>query len=120
MNNKFVKTMIAMIAAGGILAFLGKLVNLWNFGFKAGSLVGLLAVVPASVWVWKKGINYINSAIYFAGIGYIMFRNLFGEITLRFVILCVLLALMAIAVGAAGEIFKKDETKILKGQENNG
>lgn len=109
MKLKKCAAVMAVIMAVLGLTMIGYAVGLWDFGFEISSLVGLAAVIPAVVWIFFKGINYVNSSIYFAGIGYIMFKNLFDGFSGRFVVLCLLLVLLAIALPAAASAFKNDE-----------
>lgn len=126
MNKKYITAIVAMVATAVVLVLLGVAVNLWDLGFNVGSLVGLIAVVPAVIWVLLKGVNYINSAIYFAGIGYIMFKNIFGELSGRFVVICILLAVLAVVFASTAMLFSKNKEAEAdceeneKGQELNG
>lgn len=116
--DKKTKIVFSVIAVAVLLTVvIGNAVNLWNIGFNAGSLVGFIAIVPAVIWVLLKGVNYINSAVYFAGIGYIMYKNVFGELSARFIILCVFLALMALAFAATFSLFAVKDENVQKGKD---
>lgn len=108
MNKKYLMSLGIMLVCAFLLAFVGYFIRLWDIGFNVGSLVGLLACIPACVWAYFKGIGYVNSAVYFAGIGFIMYKNIFNEINARFVILCVFLCAFAVILPATVTLFKKD------------
>lgn len=107
MKKKWIISVVLILMLLIIIAVLGHTLNIWDFGFKLASFIGLLAIIPASIWIYKKGINYINSGIYFAGIAFIMYKNLFDKFDFRFFILCVLLLLMAIILPITAKLFKK-------------
>ena len=120
MKKKSLICLVAVIAVIFAVVFAGKALGLWEFGFSPYSLVGLLAVVPAVIWVLLRGVNFVNSALYFAGIGYIMFRNVFRQISLRFIVFCVLMVLLALSFGAAAQTFKDKDSEAQEGAEING
>lgn len=115
MNKKYLLSFVVMLLCGVFVAFAGSVINLWDISFNFKSLVGLVAVIPACVWICFKGVNYVNSAVYFAGIGFIMYKNIFNEINARFVIVCVLLCAFAIIFSATAKLFKEEKEK---GTEN--
>lgn len=108
MKNKYLICTAAAVVIAVIIAAIGHGIGIWDFGFDPLTLIGLLAVVPSVVWIYKKGLNYINSGIYFAGIGYIMYKNLFDGFSGRFVVLCVLLVLLALVLPATASAFRKE------------
>ncbi len=118
MNKKYVVRLVGLVVVGLIIVITGSLFNLWNIGFKASSLIGFIAVVPACLTVFSKGLNYVNSAVYFAGIGFIMYKNVFAHFSVRFFIFCVLLCAFAIILPATAKLFDNEEKE--KGTESNG
>lgn len=121
-NNNNSTILLIALGVAFMIALCGNAMNLWTFGFNSSAAVGLIAVIPASIWVYFKGLNYVNSAVYFAGIAFIMYKNLFGEITGRFVILCILLCVFAVLLPATASLFKKENTaeksqNVKKGKE---
>lgn len=118
MDKKFLVSAGAMVGTALLVVILGAVFNLWDIGFKAGSIIGLIIVLPAIIWVLSEGVNYFNSALYFGGIAYIMYRNIFGEFSVRFLILFIFLAVMAVAFGYFASLFEID-TESLKEKKNS-
>lgn len=109
MDRKTIICTVVIGAAAVLAAAVGCAVGLWDIGFEPESLIGFAAIIPAVIWIFAKGLNYVNSGIYFAGIGYIMYKNLFDGFSARFAVLCVLLALLAAAVPATASAFRKEQ-----------
>lgn len=117
MNKKFLLSVLAMIGSAVLIVLLGAAFNVWDLGFKINSLIGIVVILPAIIWVFTKGVNYINSAMYFGGIAYIFFVNIFKEITLRFIIVSILLFALAVAFGYFASLLEID-TESLKKNSN--
>lgn len=118
MDKKYLTSLGVMLVCAFLVVLLGNIINLWDVGFNIASLIGFLACVPACIWAYFKGVNFVNSAVYFAGIGFIMYKNIFNEINARFVIICVLLCALAVIFPSTVSLFKKDENTIQEQSEN--
>lgn len=73
--KKFYISLAAVIAAAFAVIFIGSALELWSVSAQAEGLLGLLAIVPAAVWIFFKGVNLVNVGIYLAGIDYILVKK---------------------------------------------
>lgn len=73
--EKFLWSIAAILFAGIIILVCGSDWGLWEISSKAEGLVGLIAIVPAVVWIFFKGLNIINCGIYLGGIDYILIKK---------------------------------------------
>ena len=96
MNYKKTVYMLIFLIIVLAVMLVGRLAGLWQFGINPWSLIGLAAVVPALVWIFTKGINFVNSPVYFAGLAFIIYKNFFNSFAWGFVIVCGVLALAAL------------------------
>ncbi|NLZ46543.1 MAG: hypothetical protein GX896_07620 [Clostridiales bacterium] len=100
------KVISGIIAVGVyMLASFGQKNGFWEFWFKPLSLIGFIAIVPAVFWIFKKGLNFVNSGLYFTGLGFVMYINLFTGLCFRFIILCILLVLTSIVLPITMRLF---------------
>lgn len=118
MDKKFLLSVGAMLGTAVLVVILGAVFNLWDIGFKSASIIGLLIVIPAIIWVLSEGVNYFNSALFFGGIAYIMYKNIFEEISARFIIMFIFLAVLAVAFGYFASLLEID-TESLKKTESD-
>ncbi len=73
--KKFYISLAAVIAAAFAVIFIGSALEWWSVSSQAEGLLGLLAIVPAAVWIFFKGLNLVNVGIYLAGIDYILVKK---------------------------------------------
>ena len=98
MAVNFKKTVTAMGFIIFILVIMlaGHLAGLWEYGIEPWALVGLAAIIPSVIWAFAKGINFVNSGTYYAGIAYVIYRNFFKEFSAGFIVICVILFVAAV------------------------
>ena len=123
MNKKFLVSLALMFVSAVLVVIIGIALNFWEIGFKWGSALGLVIIIPAVVWVLFKGVNYINSALYFGGIAFVIYKNVFDKITFRYVLVFVFLVILAVVFAYFGSLFEdnSEENSIIneKGQDES-
>lgn len=73
--EKFLWSVAAILFAGILILVWGSDSSFWEVSTKAEGLVGLIAIVPAVVWIFFKGVNIINCGMYIGGIDYILIKK---------------------------------------------
>ena len=73
--KKFYISLAAVIAAAFAVILIGSGLELWSVSAQAEGLLALVAIVPAAVWIFFKGVNLVNVGIYLAGIDYILVKK---------------------------------------------
>ncbi|MBE6837768.1 MAG: hypothetical protein E7509_07260 [Ruminococcus sp.] len=123
MNKKFLVSAVIMISVAVLAVLLGVALEFWEIGFKASSTIGFIIIIPAIIWVILKGVNYINSALYFGGIAFMMYKNVFNEFSLRFVLVFIFLVILAVVFAYFASLFKTDSESTVnineKGQDES-
>lgn len=73
--KKFYCAAAAIIAAAVMILLLGSNAGLWEITTGSGGLLGLVAVLPAVIWIFFKGLNLINAGLYLGGVDYILIKK---------------------------------------------
>lgn len=97
----------------GILFFLATvllsahLFSWWEYSFEFAGILGIAPVILAVLWIFLFGTNIVNSLVYFAGIGCILYENGFINSDNR-VSYVFVLSLLSLALAFVGSAAKSD------------
>lgn len=73
--EKFMWSVAGILFAGILVLVMGSDSGWWEVSSNAEGLVGLVAIVPAVIWIFFKGVNIINCGMYIGGIDYILIKK---------------------------------------------
>lgn len=73
--EKFMWSIAGILFAGILILFVGSDSSWWEVSSQAEGLLGLIAIVPAVLWIFFKGVNIINCGMYLGGIDYILIKK---------------------------------------------
>lgn len=62
--------LLALIAVSAGLLAVGNALDWWSVASEPGRLPALVLIVPAVLWIFFKGINFVNFGLYLAGFDY--------------------------------------------------
>lgn len=81
----------------------------WDYSFEFTALMGTIPIILSVIWIFLFGTNVVNSVLYFAGIGYILYENGFANTSDERIYLVIIMALMALALTCLGSAAKSDK-----------
>lgn len=73
--KKFYISLVSVLMLAVAVLFIGDAASWWSISARAEGLLGLLAIVPAVLWIFFKGVNIINIGLYLGGIDYILIKK---------------------------------------------
>lgn len=73
--KKFYISLVSVLMLALAVLLIGDAANWWSVSSRAEGLLGLLAIVPAVLWIFFKGVNIINIGLYLGGIDYILIKK---------------------------------------------
>lgn len=73
--KKYYCALAAIIVAAVVILIVGSNAGIWEISSGSQGLLGLIAILPAVIWIFFKGLNLINAGLYIGGIDYILIKK---------------------------------------------
>ncbi len=73
MKSTYLRFFVGIILVIGAVMFLGASQNWWEINSEFNGALGLIPIIPALVWIFFLGANFVNSFMYFGGIWLVLF-----------------------------------------------
>ncbi len=100
--KKFYIALTAIFLAVIAIVAIGAQTEIFRLSSEAEGLLGLIVIIPAVLWIFFKGLNFVNAGLYLGGMDYILikkFLDLKGSVVL-IVLEAVVMSLVILFVGA--------------------
>ncbi len=106
MKSNKIKSLISVMFFLGAIMVLGCTAGWWDLSFSIDGIWAFVLIIPAAFWVFLFGANILNSLIFFAGLGFLIYER--GIVPSENIVeLCVSMALMAISLTILGSNLDK-------------
>lgn len=121
--KKFYISLTAIILAVIAIVAIGAETEIFRLSSEAEGILGLLVIIPAVLWIFFKGVNFVNAGLYLGGMDYILikkFLDLEGSVIL-IAVEAVIMCLVILLVGARkNKQLAEEESKEAAETEESG
>lgn len=116
---------IAVIAAAAIaILFAGSAAGIWEISKSEQGLLGLIAILPAVIWIFFKGANLVNIGMYFGGLDYILMKKFLSMNASVVLIVAeaavIIVCIMITTIKKNKELEAEEKAAQSKAEETNG
>lgn len=108
-KSRYLRSSIGALFLLAAIVVSAYLFGWWDYSFEFTALMGAVPIILAVIWIFLFGTNVVNSVLYFAGIGYILYENGFANTDDGKIHLVIVMALMALALTCLGSAARSDK-----------